>query len=629
MAQEQAKKVQPYGLWPSPITSANISQRAALQDVQWTGDGRTLVWLEGISGKNTLFAQTEGEARLALTVQHNVRGGVGYGGGDFSVFQNSVVFAERDGRLYQRQLGYDIPRPITPPFGYSASPAVSPDASWIAYVHSDGANDAIAVVDVNGVHWPKQLVKGADFYMQPAWHPHGDQLAWIEWDHPNMPWDGTRLMLAEVKGTPPQVSQPRQIAGSGDIPVSQPLFSPDGRWLSYLVSRGEWEQMVLLDLAAGEERILVDGDGFTLSQPAWVQGVRNYGWSYDSQKLIYSRFALGRTSLWAVSVEDGSSSLIDTGPYTWIQQLSINPTSNAAAFVASAPTIPTRIVRWDGERLHVVARSEPENISPDFLSEPKIVIWTAPDGMTVYGLFYPPKNPGYTAPGLPPAIVHIHGGPTSAMPVRYAAEAAYFTSRGYAYLEVNYRGSTGFGRSYQLALCQRWGQVDVEDAVGAAEMLESSGLADGKRLIIEGGSAGGYTVLNALVRYPGRFKAGICEYGVSNLFTLMMDTHKFEAHYNDSLVGPLPESAERCHAWSPVFHAHRIQDPIAIFQGSEDKVVPPNQSEAIVNALKAGGVPHFYRLYEGEGHGFRKSENIADYLEQTERFLQQHCLFAP
>jgi dipeptidyl aminopeptidase/acylaminoacyl peptidase len=175
----------------------------------------------------------------------------------------------------------------------------------------------------------------------------------------------------------------------------------------------------------------------------------------------------------------------------------------------------------------------------------------------------------------------------------------------------------------------RWGKVDVEDAVGAANLLESQGLVDGKRLVISGGSAGGYTVLNALVWHPGRFKAGICRYGVSNLFSLAMDTHKFESHYNDSLVGPLPEAAGRCHAWSPIFHASRIQDPLAVFQGSEDNVVPPDQSEAIVQALASRGVPHIYRLYEGEGHGFRKSENIADYLHQTERFMQQYVLFSP
>ena len=204
----------------------------------------------------------------------------------------------------------------------------------------------------------------------------------------------------------------------------------------------------------------------------------------------------------------------------------------------------------------------------------------------MYGTYYAPTNPEYTSDGLPPAIVYIHGGPTSEQPVTYSAERTYFTTRGYAWLEVNYRGSSGQGRTYLQALRSNWGLADREDAAGGANALISQGLADPHRLIIRGGSAGGYTVLNTLIHYPGLFKAGICLYGVSNLFSLAQDTHKFEAHYNDSLVGPLPEAAEKYHAWSPIFHASQINDALAIFQGSIDKVVPPSQSEEIVNALR-------------------------------------------
>jgi dipeptidyl aminopeptidase/acylaminoacyl peptidase len=629
MAPDHDKQTHLFGLWPSPITARHISQRSNLLDVQWNSDGQTLVWLQSQSGLNTLFAKTKGDARIALTDEQNVRAGVCYGGGDFSVYQDWVLFVERDGRLYQRRLGYHPIKAVTPPFGFAASPTASPDAGWIAFVHSNGADDVLAVVDIHGESWPQKLAVGADFYMQPAWHPSGDRLAWIEWDHPNMPWDGTRLVLARLDGAPPKIVEQRLIAGGADIPVSQPLFSPDGRWLSYLISNGEWEKLVLLDLQTGDERTLVDGDGFTLSQPAWIQGIRNYGWNYDSSLLFHSRFSACTTSLWYAAVADGASHQVDTGPYTWIPQMSISPVSNEIAFLASASDIPNRVVHWDGSQLHIISRSDPENIPPAYFSEPETVTWTAPDGMAVHGLFYPPKNPDYTGQGLPPAIINVHGGPTSISPVRFNPEIAYFTSRGYAYLELNYRGSTGYGRSYQLAQRQRWGLVDVEDAVGAAEMLAARGLADGRRLVISGGSAGGYTVLNALIRHPGRFKAGICRYGVSNLFTLEMDTHKFESHYNESLVGKLPQAAERFHAWSPVFHASRIQDALAIFQGSEDNVVPPDQSEDIVKILATNGIPHLYRLYEGKRHGFRKSENIADYLQQTERFLQQHVLFAP
>jgi len=279
-------------------------------------------------------------------------------------------------------------------------------------------------------------------------------------------------------------------------------------------------------------------------------------------------------------------------------------------------------------RWQVEARSGSESLAPEFLPAPLPLTWKAPGGSPVYGLYTPPANPDFTGGGLPPAILHIHGGPTSQTPITYSAVASYFTSRGYAYLEVNYRGSTGYGRGYRNALRLRWGEVDVEDAVGGAQALADQGLADPGKIVIMGGSAGGYTVLNALVRYPGRFKAGVCEYGVSNLFTLAMDTHKFEQRYLDSMVGPLPEAAARYHEWSPIFHADAIRDPLAVFQGKDDKVVPPVQSEEIVAALRQGGVPHIYKLYDGEGHGFRKRETIIDFLQETERFLQQHVLFA-
>jgi dipeptidyl aminopeptidase/acylaminoacyl peptidase len=255
--------------------------------------------------------------------------------------------------------------------------------------------------------------------------------------------------------------------------------------------------------------------------------------------------------------------------------------------------------------------------------------WPAPDGSTVYGTYYAPTNPEYTSDGLPPAIVYIHGGPTSEQPITFSSERTYFTSRGYAWLEVNYRGSSGQGRTYLQALRENWGVVDREDAAGGATAMIARGLADPRRLIIRGGSAGGYTVLNALIHFPGLFKAGICLYGVSNLFTLTQDTHKLESHYTDSLVGLLPQAAKKYHEWSPVFHAAQIKDALAIFQGSIDRVVPPSQSEEIVKALQSKGLPILYKLYEGEGHGFRKDETLTSFYAEVERFLQQFVLFAP
>ena len=617
----------PFGLWPSPITPALIGQKARFDDVQWTDDGETLLWVEGRSDRSMVSAMRSGDARRDISGDLVVRGGVGYGGGEMTTAGQRVFFAEKGGQLYCVDLDHDRPRPVTPMFGAVASPAVSPDGRWVAYVWTDGDTDLLALGDTSGSEWPVQLARGADFYMQPAWHPSGNRLAWIEWNHPNMPWDGTLLKLANLNGTPPRVAESTVIAGDSDTPVAEPRFSPDGKYLSYIIASGEWEDLVLLNLETGQRRVLVHGEGFHLTQPAWVQGTHNYGWSADSKRIFSLRNVGGYASLWMVEVDSGANQQLDTRPYTWLHQLSVNPRRDELAFIASAPSIPDRVVRWDASGLHTAVYSDAESVSPEFFAQPRQITWDAPDGSPVYGLYSAPSNPNCFSEGLPPAIIHIHGGPTSQITVRYSAFASYFTSRGYAWLDVNYRGSTGYGRAYREALRQKWGLVDVEDAVGGAQALEAQGLADGKRLIIEGGSAGGYTVLNTLIRYPGRFKAGVCQYGVSNLFLLDMDTHKFEKHYNASMIGQLPEAAGRYREWSPVFHAGQIRDALAVFQGSVDKVVPPAQSEAIVSLLRANGVPYIYQLYEGEGHGFRKSENVADFFRQTERFLQIQVLF--
>ncbi len=623
------KKQLPYGMWKSPISPAMIAQAVRLEDVRWDADGETLVWLEGRSGRGVLVMRgADGEAIRELTDEHNVRGGVGYGGGGFGVDKGTVYFAEKSGQLFRLPLTHSRAQALTPPFGAAAAPVPAPDGNWLAYIFSDGREDALALVDSGGKNWPVKLAQGADFYMQPAWHPHGDRLAWVEWNHPNMPWDGTRLVLGELAGNPPHLTRQTIIAGDERTPAQQPAFSPDGRWLSYLCGNGEWENLEVLDVQTGERRVLVRGEAFNLALPGWVQGMRAYGWNYTGERIFYLRYAGAFASLWVVELASGVSHPINTAPYTWVSQLAVSPTRDALAFVASSPSQPVRVVRWEDGQMRVEARSETESIAPEYLPEAREITWQAPDGSPVYGLYFAPSNPDFTAGGLPPAILSIHGGPTAVSPAEYNPECAYFTSRGYAWLVVNYRGSTGYGRTYQDALLNRWGETDVEDARDGAQALVDQRLADPGRLVIMGGSAGGYTVLNALIRYPGRFKAGICRYGVSNLFSLSMDTHKFELHYLDRLVGALPEAAQRYHDWSPIFHVDGIRDPLAVFQGGDDVVVPPDQSETVVAALRRNGVPHIYQLYSGEGHGFRKKETLADYYDQVERFLRQYVLFS-
>lgn len=619
-----AKQTVAYGFWKSPVTPSMMGGRLRFGDVQWDSDGRSLVWLEGRSDRGVLICRQGDDAPYDLTDEHSVRAGVGYGGGDFTVARGFVIFADKNGRLYRQSLEPGRASAITPEFGNAASPVVSSDGRWVLYVHSYERTDGLGLVDSNGAHWPIALVTGADFYMQPVWHPSGDLIAWIEWDHPCMPWDGTRLKTGRVSGNPLVLAEETFIAGDVDKPVFQPAFSPDGKWLSYIITEDDWDRLIVLNPDTRERRVLVEGA--TLAEPAWSQGVRVYGWSADSTGIFYHRNDQGFGSLWRAEVASGHTTQIDIDPYAWLQQIAVSPAQDTIACVASSPSMPDRVVTREAARITVHRRSSSEMVAQEDLPTPRPITWSAPDGATVHGLYYPPTNSRFDGAGKPPAIVNIHGGPTGQRTAAYAPETGFFTSRGYAVLEVNYRGSTGYGRAYMLALREHWGVYDTEDAVGGAQALVDRGLADPERVVIKGGSAGGYTVLNALIHHPGVFRAGLCLYGVTNLFTLATDTHKFEERYLDSMVGPLPETGARYRAWSPIFHADKIRDPIAIFQGTEDKVVLPNQSESIVKVLQGNGVPYIYRLYDGEGHGWRKTETIVAFYNDLERFLKQYVL---
>ncbi|MBN1440328.1 MAG: S9 family peptidase [Anaerolineales bacterium] len=620
------KRLAPYGTWVSPVTPNSVSRQIRLEDVQWTPDGGALLWLEGRSGKGVLVYRKGAEIPKDLTEDHNVRGGVGYGGGAFAPGNSFAVFAEKDGRLHRVEYSGGAPRPITPGFGAAAGPTLSPDGRWVLYVHSYENEDSLVLADSEGRDWPRRLVRGADFYMQPAWHPRGDRIAWVDWNFPNMPWDGTVLRSARIDFDPPRLGEVTVVAGAADVPVFQPAFSPDGAHLAYIEERGEWDSLIVMELESGKKRTLV-ADA-VLSEPAWTQGLRTFGWSGDGRKIFFIRREQGVGSLHAVDVESGRSTPLPLSPYTDQAQIAVSSSANELAYVASSCVIPKRIVVQHDKRILVQAQACPERLGAEEYSVPEPFTWRSEEGAEVHGLFFPAHNPRYSAKDPPPAILLVHGGPTSQVPAAYSADTAFFTSRGYACLAVNYRGSTGFGRSYRNALRGRWGEADVIDTVAGARALVERGLADPRRLVVKGGSAGGYTVLNCLIRHPGVFCAGICLYGVANLFTIQNEADKFEMRYLDTLVGALPEAREKYHDWSPVFHADRIRDPLAVFQGEEDTAVPPGQSEEIVRALMRSGVPHLYRRFPGEGHGWRKAETIVSYYTEVQEFLSRYVLFA-
>ena len=626
------KEERAYGMWDSPITPRHLALGVRLSDVMWDSDGETLVWLEGRSDRGVLVAKRRGEAARDLTAELSVRARVGYGGGDFTVAHGIIYFIS-DGRIYRQPLAGGQARPITPPFGDAASLAVSPDGHFIIYVHSDGTNDAIAICDTEGKYWPQRIAVGSDFYMQPCWHPNGKMIAWISWDHPNMPWDGTQLHLGVLQmneSSLPVLRNDRQVAGSESVAIFQPQFSPDGKSLVYVSDESGYGNLMIYDLDTRTIRPLTSGDE-EIAQPGWVQGERTYGFTRDGSAIIYRARTNGRDTLRRIELETGSieSFKQEFGDYSLLSQVSPSPTEDAVALIAQGATIPPRIVTYShGSRPRVHRFSTTETTPSGDLSTPEQVTWKSGDGEIVHGLYYAPRNETYVGHGQPPAIVQVHGGPTSQYAIGYQGQAQFFTSRGYAVLQVNHRGSTGYGRAYREALNGKWGLVDVEDTAAGARFLVSSERADERRLVIMGGSAGGYTVLRCLTEHPGLFRAALCLYGVSDLFRLALETHKFEAHYLDSLVGQLPEASAAYRERSPINSVDKIIDPIAIFQGEDDRVVPKEQSETIVASLQRRGVKHEYHLYPKEGHGFRTSETIEAFYLDVERFLRENVLFA-
>lgn len=645
--------IKPYGLWPSPIQPADMAASLRLSDVAWDNDssaaGAALVWHEGRSDRGVLVCALPGQSPRDLTSTLSVRAGVGYGGGDFSVGNGYVYFVAQDertreGRLYRQALSGGPAQPITPRFGHMAAPTPSPDGRWIVFVHTYERTDGLAIVDAEGKQWPQKLAFGADFYMQPCWSPDGTRLAWIEWDHPDMPWDHTRLKLARLdlsnashlSGTLPVIVEIETLHDKPDVAVFQPQFSPSGRnpsagcYLTYISDESGWSNLYLHDLQSGAHRALTT-DPFEVGVPAWVQGRRTYAFHPNGKLIYYLRNEQGFFRLWVCNVETGIAQAVQSPltDYTHLSQIAISPTGEMA-FVASSGVISGQIVSYrpGGGAAHIHRRATGENVPASSLSKPQAAQWTAPNGDTVYGMYFPPTSERFVGSALPPAIIHIHGGPTGQVSAQYNADAQFFATRGYAFLEVNYRGSTGYGKPYMAALRGQWGVLDVQDALGGAQYLVDAGLADPRKLVIMGGSAGGYTVLKALVDHPGFFKAALCLYGVANMFTLAADTHKLEERYLDSMLGPLPEAGDIYRERSPVFHADQIVDPIAVFQGEIDPVVPKAQSDSIVESLRRRGVPHEYHVYEGEGHGWRKKETIEQFYNTADKFLKQYVVFA-
>jgi dipeptidyl aminopeptidase/acylaminoacyl peptidase len=617
-------QVAPYGSWKSPISSDLIvAGTIGLGQVRL--DGESLYWTElrpTEAGRNVLVRQAADGVIDITPAPFNVRTRVHeYGGASYIVHQGIVYFSNfADQRLYRQEAGSE-PVAITPEGAWRyADGVVDGQSHRMICVREDHtgsgeAVNAIVSLSLEGNQEPQVLVSGNDFYASPRISPDGSRLAWLCWNHPNMPWDGTELWVGELTADG-QIGATQKIAGGLAESIFQPEWSPDGvlyfvsdrtnwwslyRWYPPLTSLGKADQ--------GGIETVYEVPGYEFGLPQWIFGTSTYGFVSDRQ-LICTYSKDGINYLEILDLIESKVEPIEL-PYTEIAGIHTAP--GKAVFHAGSASEPGAIVQLDlaTQQLKVLRRSSSLEIDPGYLSIPKSIAFPTEAGLTAYGFFYPPANQDYSPlPGeRPPLLVKSHGGPTAATSTAFNLKIQYWTSRGFAVLDVNYGGSTGYGREYRERLKGKWGVVDVDDCVNGAKYLVELGEVDRDRLVIDGGSAGGYTTLAALT-FRDTFKAGASFYGVSDLEALATDTHKFESRYLDSLIGPYPERKDLYIERSPIHASEQLNCPVIFFQGDEDKIVPPNQAEMMVNALRAKHLPVAYVLYEGEQHGFRKAENI-------------------
>lgn len=626
------KEVRPCGSWDSPIGSADLV-RGALRLCAPRLVSGSLFWLEG--------RPSEGGRQVVMTGMLSDAGGLDhvreaspngvdvrtrvheYGGGEYAVWRDRLFFVDdSDGRIHAGQIA-GATAPITPVGSCYADLVPSPDGGWLVAVEERPRPEkepenrliAIELVDsgrparVEAVGEPRVIASGHDFYASPTFAPDGERLAFLAWDHPNMPWIGTLLEVVQWTGDGPR-SVPRRVAGSPEESLFQPRFASDGTLFVVSDRSGWWNLQRIGDSGP----IPVHAEQLELGHPQWVFGLSR--WAFlDEGEILASATREGRDVLLSIGIESGRSR-------EWSSDFStiggIDVRDGWAACIAGSPTMAAglHVWRYRGESPRCVRESAPLTIPDATISRCEAREFRLPDGRHTHAFVYTPRSESNRAAPAErfPLLVKSHGGPTSSASSALDPRIQFWTSRGFAVADVNYSGSSGYGRAYRDRLESNWGIVDVEDCVVVARALAKQGLVDGDRLAISGGSAGGYTTLCALT-FHDVFAAGASHYGIGDLESLARDTHKFESRYTDWLVGPLPAERERYIARSPIHHHERLECPVIFFQGLEDRVVPPNQAEAMVAVLARRGIAHAYVPFEGEQHGFRRAENIRTALD--------------
>ena len=637
----------PFGSWASPITSSMVTS-SGISVSQIATDGESLYWLEHRpreQGRGVLVRRRHGADEELTPARFNVRTRVHeYGGGSFWVRNRAVFFVNfSDQRLYRRgddtdaDADHDACRPITPAPDIPAADryadgCVTPNGDWTVCIreshvaHREARNEVV-ILPTDGSSPPRPLATGNDFYACPRLHPDGTRLAWLEWSHPQMPWDGTELWVADFD--PEQgLTHATRVAGGPHESVFQPQWSPQGQ-LHCVSDRTGWWNLYAI---RGNAVVPLCPREAEFGGPQWVFGLSRYAFLADGT-VICSYTQDGRDHLGTLRPGAATLTTLDTPSTSHIGGGSVqSDTRGRIYFLGGSATKGTAVLGLDPGvgGIEVIRAFDTAEIDERYFSTPETLWFPTREGSRAHALYYPPTNKDFSAPldEKPPLLVLSHGGPTSATTAQLHLALQFWTSRGFAVVDVNYGGSTGFGRAYRERLKGQWGVVDTSDCLEAATYLVQRGDVDGDRMAIRGGSAGGFTTLSALV-FHDLFSAGASYYGVADLEALADDTHKFESHYLDGLIGPYPQTRALYRERSPIHSADRLSCPVILFQGLEDRVVPPTQAEAMVEALRANGLPYAYLPIAGEQHGFRIAKNIERCLEAELYFYSRIFGFDP
>jgi dipeptidyl aminopeptidase/acylaminoacyl peptidase len=625
-----ARTVAPFGSWPSPITVDLLLKGTVQlrnQMVRWDGDD--LYWSElrpDEAGRIVICRRaSDGSISDVTPKGFNARTRVHeYGGGHFAASGGTVWFANyADQRLY-RQDHDEAPRPITPAADVRHADMAVDERRGRLYAvredHTTGAREAvnsIVSIDWSGHHRAITIASGNDFYSSPKLSPNGARLAWTTWNHPNMPWDGSELWVGELDPDG-QVMSSQKIAGGDSESILQPEWSPAGE-LYFVSDRSDWWNLYR---TRGEGDEPLGPRAAEFGAPQWAFGMRFYAFAGpDEIVCLYSE--PGGTKLGRIDVSSGTMQQVDLF-YSNLSGVQAN--GHKLALIAGSPTLAERVLTIDlaSAAQEVVKVSNPAHVDAGNLSIPTAIEFPTEGGLSAHAIYYPPKNREYEAPAgdKPPLMVRCHGGPTGSAGPTYTFEYHYWTTRGFAVVDVNYGGSSGYGRAYRMRLNGNWGVVDVDDCINAARYLVEQGLADGSRIWITGGSAGGFTVLLSLTKRDF-YDAGASHFGIGDLELFIKETHKFESHYVDTLVGPYPERKDLYRDRSAVHFADSLRCPVILFQGLEDKIVPPSQAEEFVAVCREKKLPHAYVAFAGEQHGFRQEKNIRRSIEGELYFVSR------